>query len=147
MATIPGIPIGDVLPPGVLRLALKMPFMAVPKSAMNGVVWLGLQRPRTFKGPYRSQFVGVVVTNDSVNKVILLRIPDMRTVNNPDHPNMQSSMLELYYSDILRAQLFQPVTPMPPDVIVTTVQGQSRIGQASRFKLPFIPGIPVLFPL
>jgi hypothetical protein len=141
---IPSVPIGLITLSSVIKITLKMPFMATPQSVKDGVQWLGLKRPRTSRGPYRSQFVGIVTINDSTNKVMCLRIPDMRTVNVPDHPDMISFMLEISYSDILQAQVFQPTTSMPPEVIVTTVQQFARIGQAGKIPPVFVPSFPVL---
>lgn len=141
---IPSIPINLIAVSSVMKITLKSPYMAIPTSVNNGVAWLGLRRPRTSKGIYRVQFVGIVTRNDTNHKVITFRIPDMRTVNDPDHPGMLSSMLELTYSNIKTASVFQPTVSMPPDVLVTTVQQYLRLGQASRQRPTYVPSAPVL---
>ena len=129
---------------GVLKVTIKAPYMIVPQSVKDGMQWMGLQSPRTYKASYRSQFIGIVTKNDANGKVIVFRIPNLATFNLPDHPNMQSAMLELNYGQILKAQLFQPTTPMAPDTVVINAQQFTRIGEAGKLPPIFIPSVPVL---
>jgi len=141
---IPSIPLRDVLPSSVLRVTLKPPFMVIPQSVTQGVQYLGLRRPRTHRGMYRSQFIGIIDRNDSVNKIIAFRIIDMRSVGVPTSSDIVFAILEVRYADLLRAQVFRPATRMAPEVVVTTVQQFARIGQAGKLPPTFVPSAPVL---
>lgn len=142
---IPPIPIGSILPQSVIKITLKPPLMAVPESAKDGTHWLGLKRPRTSRGLYRAEFFAIVVSNSKETKTIQVRVPDFRTLNLPDQACLFFFMLDLNYSNVLKAQYFQPPKSMPPETLINDINRFNQIGNAAKFKdTIFVNSVPVL---